>query len=133
MSARSVAVAGLGHWGKNLVRNFDDLAELRALCDMSPRAREEFARALPATRTSRTTSTSCSPTPEVEAVVIATPVPTHYSLAKQALQAGKHVFVEKPPAMRGEEMEELVALAEERELDPDAGAPAALPPRRANA
>ena len=47
---------------------------------------------------------------------IATPVPTHYALAKQALLAGKHVFVEKPPAMRGDEMEELVALAEERDL-----------------
>ena len=43
-------------------------------------------------------------------------MPTHYDLAKQALEAGKHVFVEKPPAMRGEEMEELVALAEERDL-----------------
>ena len=41
--------------------------------------------------------------------MIATPVPTHYALAKQALEAGKHVFVEKPPAMRGAEMEELVA------------------------
>ena len=43
-------------------------------------------------------------------------MPTHYELAKKALEAGKHVFVEKPPAMRGEEMEELVALAEERGL-----------------
>jgi predicted dehydrogenase len=50
---------------------------------------------------------------DVDAVVIATPVPTHHTLARQALEAGKHVFVEKPPAMRGEEMEELVALAQE--------------------
>jgi len=48
--------------------------------------------------------------------VIATPVPTHHSLAKQALEAGKHVFVEKPPAMRSSEMDELVALAAERDL-----------------
>ena len=48
--------------------------------------------------------------------MIATPVPTHYALARQALEAGKHVFVEKPPAMRGEEMEELVELARAREL-----------------
>ena len=46
--------------------------------------------------------------PELEAVVIATPVPTHYALAKQALEAGKHVLVEKPPAMKGAEMDELV-------------------------
>jgi predicted dehydrogenase len=54
--------------------------------------------------------------PTLDAVVIATPVPTHYPLARQALLAGKHVFVEKPPAMRAAEMDELVALAAEREL-----------------
>ena len=48
--------------------------------------------------------------------MIATPVPTHYALAKQALEAGKHVFVEKPPAMRAAEMEELVAISEDRGL-----------------
>ena len=48
--------------------------------------------------------------------MIATPVPTHYELAKRALEAGKHVFVEKPPAMKGAEIDELVALAEERDL-----------------
>ena len=52
----------------------------------------------------------------VDAVSIATPVPTHYALAKQALEAGKHVFVEKPPAMKGEEMAELVALARANDL-----------------
>jgi predicted dehydrogenase len=110
-----VAVAGLGHWGKNLVRNFDDLAELRVLCDVSPETREEFARRQPTAHVTSDFDELLADS-EVEAVVIATPVPTHYSLAKQALQAGKHVFVEKPPAMRGDEMEELVALAEEREL-----------------
>jgi predicted dehydrogenase len=110
-----VAVAGLGHWGKNLVRNFDDLAELRGLCDVSAETREEFARRYPNARVTDDFRELLAD-PEVDAVVIATPVPSHYSLAKQALQAGKHVFVEKPPAMRGEEMDELVALAEEREL-----------------
>jgi predicted dehydrogenase len=52
----------------------------------------------------------------VDAVVVATDVPTHYRLAKAALEAGKHVFVEKPPAMRSAEMDELVALAAERDL-----------------
>jgi len=49
---------------------------------------------------------------ELDAVVVATPVPTHYTLARQALEFGKHVLVEKPPAMRADEMEDLVAIAE---------------------
>src|SRR5439155_1600028 len=53
---------------------------------------------------------------DLDAVVVATPVPTHYALSKQALEAGKHVFVEKPPAMRASEMEELVTLATDRKL-----------------
>jgi predicted dehydrogenase len=110
-----VAVAGLGHWGKNLVRNFDELADLRRLCDVSPDVRESFERRYPNASMCESFDELLDD-PEVEAVVIATPVPTHYALAKQALEAGKHVFVEKPPAMRGEEMEELVALAEQREL-----------------
>src|SRR6185312_13017789 len=52
----------------------------------------------------------------LDAVVVATPVPTHYALAKQALEAGKHIMVEKPPAMRATEMDELVSLAAERDL-----------------
>src|SRR4029078_9994132 len=53
---------------------------------------------------------------DVSGVVIATAVPTHYPLAKQALEAGKHVFVEKPPAMRATEIDELVDLAADRDL-----------------
>jgi predicted dehydrogenase len=110
-----VAVAGLGHWGKNLVRNFDDLADLVALCDHSPEQQEAFAKRYPSARMYGDFGEMVED-PTIEAVVVATPVPTHYALSKQALLAGKHVFVEKPPAMRGEEMEELVALAEERDL-----------------
>jgi predicted dehydrogenase len=54
--------------------------------------------------------------PELDAVVVATPVPTHYELARRVLAAGKHVLVEKPPAMKGVEMDELVSLAAERDL-----------------
>src|SRR5207248_3493420 len=53
---------------------------------------------------------------DVEAVVIATPVPTHYELAKRAIEAGKHVLVEKPPATQADEIDELVALAADRDL-----------------
>jgi predicted dehydrogenase len=111
----NVGVAGLGYWGKNLVRNFDELAQLTWLCDVSADVRNTFARRHPAARTCAELSEMLDD-PDLDAVVIATPVPTHYALAKQALQAGKHVFVEKPPAMRGDEMDELVSLAEERDV-----------------
>ena len=109
-----IGQVGLGAWGKNIVRNLDDLAHLRWICDQTEARRNEFARRFPAARITPDYDEMLAD-PELEAVVIATPVPTHYALAKQALEAGKHVFVEKPPAMRGEEMEELVALAEARE------------------
>jgi predicted dehydrogenase len=115
LAAVRIGQVGLGYWGTNLVRNFDDLAELRRLCDASPERREQFARRYPGARVTESFDELVAD-PELEAVVIATPVPTHYALAKQALEAGKHVFVEKPPAMRAVEMEELVALAEERNL-----------------
>jgi predicted dehydrogenase len=110
-----VGVAGLGHWGKNLVRNFDELADLRRLCDVAPELRTSFARRYP-NATVADDFGELVEDPQLDAIVIATPVPTHYQLAKRALEGGKHVFVEKPPAMRGEEMEELVSLAAERDL-----------------
>ncbi len=108
-----VGAAGLGNWGKNLVRNFDELAELTWLCDASPELREQFAARYPRARVTGDFAEVLADT-ELDAVVVATPVPTHYELARQALAAGKHVFVEKPPAMTGTEMEELIRLAEER-------------------
>jgi predicted dehydrogenase len=110
-----IGQAGLGYWGKNLARNFDDLAELRWLCDASPERRAEFAERYPDARVTGDFAEVLADD-EVDAVVISTPVPTHHPLAKQALEAGKHVFVEKPPAMRVAEMEELVGLAESRGL-----------------
>jgi predicted dehydrogenase len=110
-----VGQAGLGAWGQNLVRNLDDLADLRWICDADDGRRAHFARRFPNARTTGSFDELLGDD-ELEAVVIATPVPTHYALARQALEAGKHVFVEKPPAMRGAEMEELVDLAEERGL-----------------
>jgi predicted dehydrogenase len=110
-----VAVAGLGYWGPNLARNFNALADIAWLCDVSPDARNSFAGQYPKARTTGDFDEVLTDS-EVDAVVVATPVPTHYELSKRALLAGKHVLVEKPPAMRTEEMEELAALAEERDL-----------------
>jgi predicted dehydrogenase len=106
---------GLGQWGKNLARNFDQLADLVWLCDVDDECRAQAAQSYP---TAQATSSfdDVLADDSVEAVVVATPVPTHYELARRALEAGKHVFVEKPPAMRGAEIEELCELAEERDL-----------------
>jgi predicted dehydrogenase len=110
-----VGVAGLGYWGPNLARNFAELAELAWLCDVKEVNRAAFADRYPHARVTASIDDLLADD-TLDAVVIATPVPTHYELAKQALLAGKHVLVEKPPAMRAAEMEELVRLAEERNL-----------------
>ena len=107
--------AGLGAWGRNLARNFDDLAELTWLCDTDEEKRAEFTLRYPQARFT-TSFDELLADPGLDAVVIATPVPTHFSLARSALAAHKHVFVEKPPAMTAAEIAELVTLAEERDL-----------------
>jgi len=107
--------AGLGAWGKNLARNFDELSDLAWLCDADESRRQEFAARYPSAHVTGDFEELLAD-PVLEAVVVATPVVTHYELAKLALEAGKHVFVEKPPAMRGDEMEELYDLAEQRGL-----------------
>ena len=111
----TVGQIGLGQWGKNLVRNFAELAELSWVCDLDDARLAQFATRYPAARPTPSVDDLLADD-ELDAIVVATPVPTHYELAKRVLEAGKHVFVEKPPAMRGAEMEELCELAEERGL-----------------
>ena len=110
-----VALVGLGYWGPNLARNFDDLAELRWLCDASPDVVERFAARYPRARAT-TDLDELLADPDLDAVVVATPAVTHYELSKRALEAGKHVLVEKPPAMNAAEAEDLVATAEAADL-----------------
>ena len=110
-----IGQAGLGEWGKNLARNFAELADLAWLCDPADGKREEFEARYPQARWAGAFDEMLAD-PTLDAVVIATPVPTHYELAKRALEDGKHVFVEKPPAMKDLEIRELVALAQERDL-----------------
>ncbi len=108
-------MAGLGYWGPNLARNFDELAELAWICDADRERLAAFASRYPQAK--RTDSfEEMLGDPDLDAVVIATPVPTHYELARSALAAGVNVLVEKPPAMRAVEMDELVALAAKRNL-----------------
>jgi predicted dehydrogenase len=110
-----IGLVGLGYWGPNLARNFDELGELVWLCDLSEELRERFARRYPGTRVTASYDDLLGDD-SLDAIAVATPVPTHYALAKQALEAGKHVFVEKPPAMRRDEIEDLSATAAERDL-----------------
>jgi predicted dehydrogenase len=110
----TVAVVGLNYWGPNLARNFAELGALSWLCDLDEeRLAKAGARHPSATATTSFEAVLAS---DVVGVVIATPVPTHYELAKQALEAGKHVLVEKPPAMQADEIDELVRIAEEHGL-----------------
>jgi predicted dehydrogenase len=111
----TVGVVGLNYWGPNLVRNFDDLAQLTWLCDLDEELLTRLGARYPAARTTLLYQDLLDDA-ELDAVVIATPVPTHYELAKQALEAGKHVFVEKPPAMRAVEIDELAELAAAQHL-----------------
>lgn len=107
-----VGVMGLGYWGPNLVRNFasTDGAKLAAVCDKDPKRLERIARQYPAAATVESAE-ALFDTPGVDLVVIATPVHTHYPLAKAALNKGKHVLVEKPLTSDPAQAEELVDLA----------------------
>ena len=110
-----VAVVGLGYWGPNLVRNFQELecAEVVAVCDTDAERRERVGRRFPGIP-SFASFDDLLVNPEVDAVAIATSVSTHFPLARAALEAGKHVFVEKPLAGSSSECVELIRLAHER-------------------
>jgi predicted dehydrogenase len=110
-----IGLAGLGYWGPNLARNFDDLAELAWICDLNADLLDRYSARYPDARTTGRFDDLLEDA-SVQAIVIATPVLTHADLARRALTAGKHVFVEKPPALSGAEADELVTLADEQDL-----------------
>ena len=112
-----IAVVGLGYWGPNLVRNLHEAeeSEVAYICDRRVDALEAVGRRYPAV--ARTTEfAEVIEDADVDAVMIATPVATHFALAAAALEAGKHVFVEKPLAASSLEAEELISMAEDRSL-----------------
>ena len=110
--ALGVAVVGLGYWGPNLARNLDALpdAELRWIVDSSEDQRERVRGRFPGARPTGSLDEVLADD-EVEAVVIATPVPTHADLARRCLEAGRHVLVEKPLAQSVADAESVVAAA----------------------
>lgn len=105
-----VAVIGCGYWGKNLVRNFNQLGALGLVCDETPTGRATAADIAPDVPVVQDVQAALAAA--VSGVVIATPAETHYELAKRALEADKDVFVEKPLALTPEQGAHLVALAE---------------------
>ena len=112
-----LAQIGCGYWGPNLLRNFSSLSncQVKYVVDSSPERRAFVEQNFP--RTSATASVEVILSdPEVNGVIIATPAATHFGLAKEALQAGKHVFVEKPLATTVAEVNELARTAAERKL-----------------
>lgn len=112
-----VAVVGLGYWGPNLVRNLHEVEVARPelVCDLRPDALETIAKRYPAVRTTSDFE-DVLVDPAVDAVCIATPVSSHFELAARALEAGKHVFVEKPLTASSDEALELIELADDNGL-----------------
>jgi predicted dehydrogenase len=112
-----VGVIGYGYWGPNIVRNLQSLdsAEVVAICDRSLSAQKRAIRAYPCGNVISDPNEILG-SPEIDAVAIITPVWTHFELAKAALENGKHVFVEKPLTSTSGQAEELIELAERKNL-----------------
>lgn len=117
MSPTTVGVIGCGYWGPNLLRNFSEQedARLRWMCDVDSARLETLGRRYPSAKVT-TNYHELLADPELKAVVIATPVSTHFNFARRALLAGKHVLIEKPFTANVREAEELIELAEREHL-----------------
>ncbi|MGI9098363.1 MAG: Gfo/Idh/MocA family protein [Solirubrobacteraceae bacterium] len=113
----NIAVVGYGYWGPNLVRNVtaSSTMQLSALCERDPARADAFRSRMPGVAI-ESDFDELLLDPSLDAVVIATPPNTHYPLCKRALQAGKHVLVEKPMARTAAQARELKELADQRGL-----------------
>jgi predicted dehydrogenase len=112
-----LGVIGYGYWGPNIVRNFSEHQDCKvvAVCDKNSAALARVLGRHPGVRVT-TEADDIVTSSEIDAVAIVTPVSSHYELAKKALENGKHVFVEKPFTATGTQAEELVELAECKNL-----------------
>lgn len=113
----NVALVGLGYWGPNLARNLILLngGRLHTLCDARPESLARYATQYPSARATTDFDVVLADS-AVDAVVLATPMSTHHRLAKAALEAGKHVLVEKPLATNSVDALDLVEIANDRGL-----------------
>ena len=125
-----VGVIGYGYWGPPVARNFcnvDD-CELAVVSDRRPDALRRAKQAYPNVQVTEDASEAIT-SPKVDAVAVVTPVWTHYELAKEALQNGKHVFVEKPFTSTAAQARELIDLADESTCRSWSIIPSCLPER----
>lgn len=113
----SVGIVGCGYWGPNLIRNFNNLpgCQVSGVCDRSDARLDHMRGLYPDARQFHEFDEMLA-LDGLDAVVVATPVRTHFPLAKAALLAGKHCLIEKPMASSSAECEELIAIAEEKGL-----------------
>jgi UDP-2-acetamido-3-amino-2,3-dideoxy-glucuronate N-acetyltransferase len=110
---KNVAVVGCGHWGKNLVRNFVGLDSLAAVCDPNFELAQCYAEEY---NVGNLSFTAILNNPAIGGVVLAVPAPLHASMAIEVMNAGKHVYVEKPLAMNRVEAEAMIASAKENDV-----------------
>ncbi|MGD9052797.1 MAG: Gfo/Idh/MocA family oxidoreductase [Desulfobacterales bacterium] len=110
-----IAVIGSGYWGKNLVRNYYQLGALKLICDSNESALENFSSQYGEVETCVALNDVIGRS-DIKGVVIASPAETHYTLAREALLAGKHVYVEKPLVLHEKEAEELILIADKAQL-----------------
>ena len=111
----AIAVIGSGYWGKNLVRNFNSFNALKLICDKSETLLDSFKEQYPKVETCLAFNEVLNRA-DVDGIAIATPAETHYSLAREALLANKHVYVEKPLVLREDEGQELIEIAKKNDL-----------------
>ncbi len=111
-----VAVVGCGRWGRNLIRNFHNLNFLYGICDLNQEQLKEIGKQYQPDISMTSDYSKLLTSPDVDAIVIATPSHTHFHLAKLALESGKHVYVEKPMATRVEDCQVLFNMAENLDL-----------------
>ncbi len=112
-----IGVIGYGYWGPNIVRNLRSLDECQvaAVCDQSPAALRRVTQTYPDLTVTANPSELLT-SARIDAVAVVTPVSTHFELAKAALENGKHVFIEKPFTSTTQQAEELIELAERKNL-----------------
>ena len=113
--AENIAVIGAGYWGRNLVRNYAKLNALKLICDRNTDAIAPLKPLYPQVETCLTLNEVLDHT-DIQGIAVATPAETHFEIARKALLAGKHVFVEKPLVLHEREGEELIQLAAEHHL-----------------